>query len=188
MKSCIAIILVSIAIIDTSALASDHHGQSHKAKAPCAGDTVFPGSPEWLHAGSPRRSVTGEEVTLIWGTDGKLHPLGYAIEDADGSWVPNTPKNQEMIEDHKETIRLKAAVRLIMRDMPDRKILRPAKICTVSITLRDTGYNPYKVIMEWADSIARVFDDQYFFQEMHNYYQSLRSGLGPTPFDEPLRD
>jgi hypothetical protein len=161
--------------------------ETHKAKTPRAGDTVLPGTPAWIHAGSPRSSITGDSIALICGADGALHPLGYAIEGADGSWVANTPKNRETIEDHKETMRLKLAVAQIMRDMPDRKIPKPVTNCNVTVTTTDTGYNPYIEILKWADSIANVFDDQYFYQEMKNYYQSPRNGLGQTPFDDPIK-
>src|ERR1035441_570551 len=134
MKKNIAIIDLSIALSNSNGFAIGHPGPTHKAKAPRAGDTVMPGTPEWIHAGSPRSSITGDSIALICGDDGKLHPLGYAIEGADGSWVANTLKNRETIEDHKETIRLKLVVAQIMRDMPDRKIFRPVIICNVTTT------------------------------------------------------
>ncbi len=173
MKKQFAIIVLSIVLIDANGFAT-----CHPTKAPQAGDTVFPGSPEWVHAGSPRSSITGDSISLIWGSDGQLHSLGYAIEDADGSWVRNTPENRE-------TIRLITATRQIMRDMPDRKILRPVDTLNVSIATRDTGYNPYEELMQWADSIAKVYDDPDFYKEVKIYYQSTRYGLDPTPFYDP---
>jgi|GEM_PF-5173915 len=181
-------IIASIILLATNGPAIGQHRQPQQSKVPRPGDTVFPGSTEWLHVGSPRNSVTGEEVILIWGADGKLHPIGYAIEDTDGSWVANTPVNQETVIDHKETMLLKAAVREIMRESPDRKIVRPVKARNQSIMLHDTGYDPYKFVMHWADSIGRVFDDPDFVQEMEQYYRQPKNGLWLTPYYEPSRD
>ncbi|MDP4198667.1 MAG: hypothetical protein Q8922_10115 [Bacteroidota bacterium] len=157
----------------------------HTASIPRAGDTVFPGSPAWIHAGSPHNTLTGDSITLIWGADGALHPLGYAIEDVDGSWVVNTLANREVVE---EKTRLMAAARLIMQEMPDRKILRPVNTGTVSIARNDTGYDPYKEVMQWVDSIARVYNAPYFRQRMYDNYRTGHGGLEPTPYDHPRYD
>jgi hypothetical protein len=170
MKKQLAIIMLSMALIDANGFAT-----GHPAKAPRAGDTVWPGSPEWVHAGSPRSAITGDSISLICGSDGKLHSLGYEIEDADGSWVANTLANRE-------TIRLMSAVKEIVRDIPDRIILTPVDSLNVSVATPDTGYDPYNEIMQWADSIARVFDDPDFYQEEENYYRS------PERLDESMYD
>jgi hypothetical protein len=143
---------------------------------------VWPGSPAWVHAGSPRSAITGDSIALLCGTDGNLHPLGYEIEDTGGVWVANTLTNREKMEDHKETIRLTAAVKQIMRDMPDRKIHRPVDTQNVSITIPDTGYDRYNEIMQWADSIATVYDDPDFYQEEENYYRA------PERLDDSMYD
>ena len=183
MKKHIAIIILCIALIDANGFAAGHPG--HTAKVPHTGDTVWPGTPEWIHAGSPRNSITGDSVTLIFGADGKLYSLGYAIEDSGDTWVANTPKNSEMVAEHKETIRLTAAVKQIMQDMPDRIILRPVEIRDVMADAPDTGYDPYNEVMQWADSIARVFDDPDFYQWVKNHYRSQQQGVDASQFDDP---
>ena len=180
MKKQFAIIVLSIVLIDANGFAT-----GHPAKAPHAGDTVWPGSPAWVHAGSPRNATTGDSVLLICGTDGNLHPLGYAIEDSGGMWVANTPKNSEMVEEHKEIVRLTATVREIMLETPDRKIVRTINLPVSEDTTRDTGYDPYNEVMQWADSIARVFDDPDFYQWVKNHYRSQQQGIDASQFDDP---
>jgi hypothetical protein len=158
---------------------------THVAKAPRTGDTIWPGSPQWIHAGSPRNASTGDSVLLLCGTDGKLHPLGYAIEDSGGMWVANTPKNSEMVAEHKEIVRLIAAVRKIIQDMPDKKIPRPAEIQIVTANAPDTGYDPYNEVMHWADSISKVYDDPDFYQWVKNHYRTQQQGLDASQFDDP---
>lgn len=185
MKKLLALIFVSLAFISTNGHANGHHRQAQKAKAR-DGDTVFPGSPEWIHAGSPRNTATGEGVILIWGADGTLHPIGYAIEDTGGNWVANTPENRKMVADHWETKRLIATAREIMRETPDSIILRPAKARIVTDTTPDTGYDPYKIVMQWADSIATFYNDSYFLEGFENYYKRPRK-VDWYPYYDPIR-
>jgi len=177
-------IILTLLMTSVSAFAQRLHIANH----PHAGDTVLPGTPAWIHAGSPRSTITGDSILLIWGADGKLHPLGYAIEDTGGIWVANTLAGREGVEDHKELLRLKAAVRQIALDMPDRKILsyvtgNAGNIRTPGKKASESGSDPYKELMKWADSIARVYNAPYFLKAIQDYYQSRRSGVEPTPFD-----
>ncbi|HWF43694.1 MAG TPA: hypothetical protein VG537_03535 [Candidatus Kapabacteria bacterium] len=181
MKILIAITFFTFTLISTNGRASNSHEPAPKTKAPHAGDTVWPGSPGWVHAGSPRSSITGDSIALIWGADGILHPLGYAIEDTNGSWIGNTLENRNLIEDHRETMRLTVAVREIMQMLPDRKILKVRK-GRRTVASPDTGYNPFMVLMHWVDSIAKKYNDPYFLEEEQQLYERPR-GFILTPLN-----
>jgi hypothetical protein len=170
MKIFIAITFFTFTLISTNGRASNSHEPAPKTKAPHPGDTVWPGSAGWVHAGSPRSSITGDSIALICGADGTLHPLGYAIEDSKGAVVVNTQENL-----------LKVAVHEIMQMLPDRKILNVRK-SRRTVASPDTGYNPFNVLMHWVDSIAKKYNDPYFLEEEQQLYERPR-GFILTPLD-----
>ncbi len=188
----------------------------HIPKAPHAGDTVWPGSQAWIHAGSPRSVITGDSIALIWGSDGKLHSLGYEIEDTDGSWVTSTPEGYAIVEYHKEIVRLTAAVRQIMLDMPDRIIPRAVDTQIVRLATHDTVYEPneemklsthsttdtadtisndssYEMIMHWNDTapgsdfVRRIEINRYRYRGHRPQEDDLQPTYFASPWRRPIR-
>ncbi|MFI5202317.1 MAG: hypothetical protein ACHQNE_08010, partial [Candidatus Kapaibacterium sp.] len=150
MKKQLAIIVVCIAFLYTNGYANHHHEIGHPARMHHPGDTILPGSKEWVHAGSPHDTKTGEPVALIW--------------DEDGNLVMNTPENSERI-------RLQAAVQQIERESPDRIIRRPVNKRIAVSAAKDTGYDPYKWVMHWTDSVATFYKDPDFLESVEEYYR-----------------
>ena len=156
-------------------ICSEANAQSHSIHT---GDTVWPGSQAWIRAGSPHNTVTGDSTILVCGSDGELHPIGVAVQIAGRNLIINTPKDNGLV-------RLEEAVREIMQESPDRIIPKPRKAHTPVSRVPDRGYNPYAYVMHWADSIAKVYQDPEFLEEMQEFYR-LPKTVGVTPWDTPM--
>jgi hypothetical protein len=150
MKNLIVIFSVSIASCVIKGYAGSHHGHGHVSKTHQMGDTILPGSQQWVHAGSPHDTKTGEPIPLIW--------------DEGGSLVMNTPENSERI-------RLRIAVQQIERESPDKIIHRLGKIRIAMSAEKDTGYDPYEWVMHWTDSVATFYKDPDFLESVGEYYR-----------------